>query len=59
MNWRQGVAKMRTFLESMYGMPSYDEEQFRAKIRTLVRPPESQVKGDNKIISPREENDYK
>lgn len=50
---------MRAFLESMYGMPSYDEKRFRTQVRTLIRPLESQVKGDNRIISQREENDYR
>ncbi len=57
MNWRRGVAKVRAFLESMYGLPSYDEERFRTEIRTLIHPPESRAEGEENTILPREEND--
>jgi hypothetical protein len=59
-SWRQGVSKVRTFLESMYGV-SYDEERFRTEIRILARPPEGQAKGDNNTISLKEKkvNDHR
>ncbi len=59
MNWRRGVAKVRAFLESMYGLPSYDEERFRTEVRTLVHPPDSQAEGNTNTISLREENDHR
>ena len=61
MSWRQGVTQVRAFLESMYGVPSYDEERFRTEIHTLVHPPEGQTKGDNNTISLKEKkvNDHR
>lgn len=59
MNWRQGVAKVRAFLESMYGLPSYDEERFRAEVHALIHPPDSQAEGNDNIIPLKEENDHR
>lgn len=57
MNWRQVIAKVRAFLESMYGVSSCDEEWFRAEVHGLVHPPGSQAEGGDNTISLREEND--
>jgi len=58
-NWKQGMAKVRAFLESMYGLPSYDEERFQIEVRTLIHLPDSQAEGNNNTTSLREENDHR
>jgi len=35
-NWREGLNRVRAFLESMYGLPCYDEERFRAEVHALI-----------------------
>ena len=51
MKWTQIWNGVRDFLESMYGLQSYDEEQLRTQIHNLVKTPPDQDKGDDEAAS--------
>jgi len=36
-NWHNIIGRIRSFLEDMYGLSSYSEEEFRAEIRTILK----------------------
>jgi hypothetical protein len=51
MKWTRIWSNVRSFLESMYGLRSYDEEQFRAEIHNLVKPPADPDKREDEAAS--------
>jgi len=51
MKWTRIWNGIRNFLETMYGLQGYDEEQFQAEIHKLVKPPANPDKHEDEAAS--------